>query len=412
MPTRPLITDPEGRVHKKYSHRNLDSIIPTKPKGHTSVGNFHRHTKPDTPPAPRIHHPHSVQEAREDHYTPSRPEEFEFGNIHESINYDFSRYTEDSNTKYDFMPFVRQRIYNDKKQHTGFTVVLSVCTIIIGLMAGAVFGYFPPDQIQGFFSIPQEVAQAQDSAEDREFTVWARNVDPGSELNIDSRDSDTDEDGLTNYQEYLLQSNPLSPKTCDNTMSDMQALRDLIYPGTCREIDWTNPQQVSNFVEVFVESEAYTSFIDKFNPEIAQAPKVILNEEAPTSIVKPEQISAYIQEVAPGSEITGETILKYSNQHSLKPELLISTLVYGSNLGTGEEYSSNNLTRIGYTEQASYAFESSESSIATTAQLLHYLSIRDIPDCAQLAIIFAGDRQACQNIQEIYLDIEIHNYIE
>ena len=57
---------------------------------------------------------------------------------------------------------------------------------------------------------------------------------------ITNTSDDTDEDGLTNYEEFLLGSNVSNKYSCGNAKTDAQLALELINPGTCKKVDLTS----------------------------------------------------------------------------------------------------------------------------------------------------------------------------
>lgn len=62
---------------------------------------------------------------------------------------------------------------------------------------------------------------------------------------------DEDQDGLTNYEEFMLGSDPAKYSTCGNNQSDAQNLVNLFDFGTCKPIDINDPIQVAKISTVF-----------------------------------------------------------------------------------------------------------------------------------------------------------------
>ncbi len=61
---------------------------------------------------------------------------------------------------------------------------------------------------------------------------------------------DLDGDGLTNYEEFLLGSDPLKKNSCTPKSTDLENLVNLINPKTCVPIDFKNDAEVKKFSEV------------------------------------------------------------------------------------------------------------------------------------------------------------------
>lgn len=63
-------------------------------------------------------------------------------------------------------------------------------------------------------------------------------------------EEDADGDGLTNYEEFLIGSNPTSKNTCSEEKNDMENLLSLIHPATCKPIDLENQEELELFSKI------------------------------------------------------------------------------------------------------------------------------------------------------------------
>lgn len=61
---------------------------------------------------------------------------------------------------------------------------------------------------------------------------------------------DLDNDGLNNYEEFLIGSIPINKNSCDSNITDSQNLLNLIDPKSCIPIDFNAPGQVQRFKDV------------------------------------------------------------------------------------------------------------------------------------------------------------------
>lgn len=68
--------------------------------------------------------------------------------------------------------------------------------------------------------------------------------------NYSSPGEDLDKDGLNNYEEFLINSNPTNKNSCNINVTDNANLLNLIDPVTCLPIDFDAPGQVARFKEV------------------------------------------------------------------------------------------------------------------------------------------------------------------
>ena len=124
----------------------------------------------------------------------------------------------------------REKFQLLKKVRLVFKVVLLV--ILIGLIGvGLYIMFVHPAQKTASRGVE---AAYENSNEDQRtaFDEWSRGyfgktIDP---------QGDADADGLTNWEEFLLGSNPTKFSNCENKLSDAQSLFSEIDPGTCLAI--------------------------------------------------------------------------------------------------------------------------------------------------------------------------------
>lgn len=64
---------------------------------------------------------------------------------------------------------------------------------------------------------------------------------------VTTKDEDDDQDGLTNYEEFLIGSNPTNGYSCGNKNSDVELVLQFINPATCKPINMEDEEELSNF---------------------------------------------------------------------------------------------------------------------------------------------------------------------
>jgi hypothetical protein len=79
------------------------------------------------------------------------------------------------------------------------------------------------------------------------YSEWIKNKNNGDFLDANT---DSDKDSLTNYEEFIIGSNPLSPFSCNEKITDSENLLNLINPATCRGIDLENSNDVKTFGDI------------------------------------------------------------------------------------------------------------------------------------------------------------------
>ena len=92
-----------------------------------------------------------------------------------------------------------------------------------------------------------------------EFKLWLE------EHKIENQDKnlDSDDDQLTNYEEFQIGSDPKSAYSCDNERTDSQNLYNLINPVTCQEINIENVEEYNKFNQVIELSQLHIRFENK-----------------------------------------------------------------------------------------------------------------------------------------------------
>lgn len=127
--------------------------------------------------------------------------------------------------------------------------VVAVFVTLFGVLAyassdqGVLFGKILP--VEGVNYASGTVAGATDTivSDEQKYREWSNlqfseYIDPNE---------DTDEDQLSNIEEYKLDTDPNNKFTCSGSLSDGEKLSQLIDPKSCKEIDVTNPEEVQKF---------------------------------------------------------------------------------------------------------------------------------------------------------------------
>ncbi len=76
--------------------------------------------------------------------------------------------------------------------------------------------------------------------------------------------NDLDSDGINNYKEFQIGTNPNSKNSCNPSITDSQNLLNLINPATCQPIDFNISDQVTKFKDILnLASEFVQKSLDK-----------------------------------------------------------------------------------------------------------------------------------------------------
>ena len=86
-----------------------------------------------------------------------------------------------------------------------------------------------------------------ESIEDSVYASW---ISDKNNTEFSPKDADLDNDGLTNYEEYTLDTNPVSMHTCNPSKTDSENIIELIDPKTCNSINTENDNEFSKFSQI------------------------------------------------------------------------------------------------------------------------------------------------------------------
>jgi hypothetical protein len=79
------------------------------------------------------------------------------------------------------------------------------------------------------------------------YSEWIKNSNNGQFIDPNT---DSDKDGLTNYEEFVIGSNPFSAFSCNERINDSENLLNLINPSTCRGINLEDPNDIKTFGDI------------------------------------------------------------------------------------------------------------------------------------------------------------------
>jgi hypothetical protein len=79
------------------------------------------------------------------------------------------------------------------------------------------------------------------------YSSWIKDQNNGQF--VDSN-TDSDKDGLTNYEEFVIGSKAFTAFSCNENINDSENLINLINPSTCRGIDPDNAEDVKTFGDI------------------------------------------------------------------------------------------------------------------------------------------------------------------
>jgi hypothetical protein len=79
------------------------------------------------------------------------------------------------------------------------------------------------------------------------YSEWIKNLNNGQFIDPNT---DSDKDKLTNYEEFVIGSNPFSASSCNERINDSENLLNLINPSTCRGINLEDPNDIKTFGDI------------------------------------------------------------------------------------------------------------------------------------------------------------------
>lgn len=196
---------------------------------------------------------------------------------------------------------------------------LTTSVLVVILLFSGVFGNLNFDQ----FREKTAVAGVNENITPEwyeDYSLWSQEVS-GQFL---EPESDEDQDDLSNFEEFLIGSNPLEKFTCDPTVSDSQNLFNLINPKTCEAIDLSNTEELELFSQVINLEKVNQGFMENLlnsKSETSQEPTESATSSNPgaTGLMGLFGITSYgqLNQITPES-LEAEMNLKKQKQDYLK----------------------------------------------------------------------------------------------
>jgi hypothetical protein len=177
-------------------------------------------------------------------------------------------YTEDFGSPLDLEKIKKERTRKKIKQILKKEKAKAKSGIMIKLLLASVFitfsvsGLFFWNNFNSSLNSGGQVAGASEINEKysdyEEYKVWIQEKANG----YFSPEEDKDEDGLTNYEEFLIGSNPTSKNTCDEKVTDMENLLALKNPASCELINLENSKELEIFSKIIDFEMVKENFIE------------------------------------------------------------------------------------------------------------------------------------------------------
>ncbi len=268
------------------------------------------------------------------------------------------------------------------------------------------------------------------------------------------RNEDSDGDGLTNYEEFLLDSNPNSKYSCNPQKTDVDLVLEFIHPGTCQPVDMEDEAEVKEFSQVVnieaVKNNFYESLTqedeqieeaqldtvkDAFEVETLEelngvkASEVSLEEEEKRTqqkkeyLVTIEQIDAYMQQnrsLEPYDRnydipVSGAVYLQVSEQYDMPLKYVMAIAQRESRFGTDRYSNEGFLTRPGQYENIvamglddsgnNMSFGSWEGSLEALGKWYRRFDDAGVDDCRKWRI-YNPNGDYCERINQVVNEFE------
>lgn len=155
--------------------------------------------------------------------------------------------------------------------------------------------------------------------------------------------NDDDGDGLTNYEEFLLGTDPFKKNSCTPKATDLENLVNLVNPKTCVPIDFKDDAELKKFSEVInipqIQKELISDVQTKFQTQSAELkllPKSFKSTgNSSSTIVSSSQVSSQISSI-PALSVASSVISSVvavssaSNSSSSVPVQAVSSQIVSS----------------------------------------------------------------------------------
>jgi hypothetical protein len=279
---------------------------------------------------------------------------------------------------------------------------------------------------------------------------------------------DLDSDGLTNYEEFLLDSNPKNKNSCNPKITDLENLVNLVDPKTCLPIDFKNDEQVKKFSEVInipqVQKELIigqpklqkesaelntsssksssvisSSSSSKSLDSVVSSSSSLVSEISSSSIssssnstkqdyvADPQKVAQYVAKYRSydafdseiGTPVDSSYFIKVSQDYNVPLKYVLAMARAESRFGTDQHNSDGSLNRIGNhknmfsigldDEGGSITYDTWENGVDAFGKWYKKFDDRGIPDCSKWRI-YNPNGDYCQKIEALANEVE--NYIK
>jgi hypothetical protein len=263
--------------------------------------------------------------------------------------------------------------------------------------------------------------------------------------------ADLDSDQLTNYEEFILQTNPNSANTCSEDSTDIENLLKLVDPASCQSIDLSNADIAQKYSQVINlpniqeqllkslsndDTEPVTSenLLQLFGVDSYSKIEGLSEQQVSQEIMQKntkiehlrtiKKIDTYIEKYRSyktgdrdyptpvGGAVYLDVSLRYNTP--LKYSLAIARLE--SRFGTDRFLASGELTRpakylniysMGLTETSSSGFNTWEEGVESFGKWYKRFQDRKVPDCSKWRI-YNPNGDYCTKVETLADEIEAY----
>jgi hypothetical protein len=136
---------------------------------------------------------------------------------------------------------------------------------------------------------PGEVAGAQESGlQDSEQVAYENWIKEANEGTFSQPEVDLDSDQLTNYEEFIIGTDPLLANTCNPEVTDIENILNVINPVTCEPINMEDEDEVKFFSEIINLPDVQKEILNEVAPEEATT-------EIPASIKETFGVADFVE---------------------------------------------------------------------------------------------------------------------
>lgn len=351
---------------------------------------------------------------------------------------------------------LKQQLKKPKKRNRLGRFVAA--TAILFTLVGSIGAYalnknLIPSGLPGLGAIKSAVAgevsyEGSDVENFEEYKKWILSENNSQYL---PPNGDLDNDELTNYEEFILQTNPKSANSCSQDATDIENLLKLVDPLTCKPIDLTNSELATKYSQVInlpnIQEQMVKSLAkDESKPSTPenllqlfgvddyskiyrltedQVSMEIMQKNTKIEYLRTiKKIDSYIEKYRSyktgdrdyptpvGGAVYLDVSLRYNTP--LKYSLAIARLE--SRFGTDRFLTSGELTRpaqykniysMGLTDSSSSGFDTWEAGVESFGKWYRRFEDRKVSDCAKWKI-YNPNGDYCSKVETLAAEIDAY----